>query len=64
MINSSIVSKDAMNSFNKLSPLAVMHPPPPPEKNILKKARLSLIRVNWHLTNINRYYLVLSVYSV
>ena len=61
MINSSIVSKDAMNSFNKLSPLAVM---PPPEKNILKKARLSLIRVNWHLTNINRYYLVLSVYSV
>ena len=62
MINSSIVSKDAMNSFNKLSPLAVMHPPP--EKNILKKARLSLIRVNWHLTNINRYYLVLSVYSV
>ena len=32
MINSSIVSKDAMNSFNKLSPLAVIHPPPPRKK--------------------------------
>ena len=29
-VNSSIVTKGAMNSFKKMFPLAIMHPPTPP----------------------------------